>query len=60
MRAVTSSNSSTHTEQLKTIARDMGEKLTSRTKRAWYLEFAISATIFFLGTAILLTSAQVI
>jgi len=60
MRAANSSNSGSHTEQLKTIAWEIGEQFTGRNERSWRLEMAISAAIFFLGIAILLTSAQVI
>lgn len=60
MRAATTTNHGIHTEQLKTIARDFGEKLTDEKKRSWHLEAAISATIFVLGTMVLMASAQAI
>lgn len=58
MRTVAISNRGFHREQLKTIARDMGANLTDGPKRPWHLEIAISAVIFFLGAAILLTTAR--
>lgn len=60
MRAVTPSNHGIKTEQLKTVARDLGKNLTSRKKRPWHLEAAISFTIALLGTAVWLASTQVI
>lgn len=60
MRAVTTSKNDNQTAQLKTKIRNIGEKLTDGEKRPWHLEMAISVAIFFLGTAILLTSTNVI
>lgn len=60
MRAVTSTDRGSTTEQLKTVARGMGEKLTDDRKRPWHLEAAISLTIFTLGTLVLMASTQVI
>jgi hypothetical protein len=60
MSRVTISNDGIQTEQLKTIARDMGKKLTDGEKRPWHLEAAISFTIALLGTAVWLASAQVV
>jgi hypothetical protein len=47
-------------EKLKSIVQEVGAKLTDGNKRSWRLEMAISAVIFFLGTAILLSSTQAI
>jgi hypothetical protein len=60
MRTETAKTQNGGTQNMKTIAQSMGERLTSENKRSWHLELAISTVIFFLGSAILLTSAQVI
>ena len=60
MRTVAAKMQSIRAENLKTIARNMGEKLTNGKKRSWHLEMAISVSIFALGTMVLMASAQVI